>query len=80
MMHQDMHATATAIWWIITATACTSAFCGLLWSIWIVRAFRREKRWMREGRCLNCGFDLRESKDRCPECGKPILFIGSQKN
>jgi hypothetical protein len=45
-----------------------SAVIPMGWSIGHVR-----RRWRREtGRCLACGYDLRETPYRCPECGITI--------
>jgi hypothetical protein len=37
----------------------------------IVGNLRRRRR-MRLRRCLSCGYDLRGSGEKCPECGEPV--------
>ncbi|HEY2587559.1 MAG TPA: hypothetical protein VGI81_17570, partial [Tepidisphaeraceae bacterium] len=47
--------------------------CGVL----LVRArvWLRSRSRRKRGLCESCGFDLRASNSRCPECGKPIVIL-----
>jgi hypothetical protein len=51
-------------WFLLLVTAVLPA-----WSV--VAAVRRRRR-IKAGFCQGCGYDLRASEDRCPECGKAV--------
>lgn len=55
--------TITIDYWLL---ATVSAILPL---VWIIRAWRRRRNRFGPGMCENCGYDLRASAGRCPECG-----------
>ena len=48
--------------------------CGVPCGIFRVQDLRRSRKEHRiaHGLCAHCGYDLRASPERCPECGTPV--------
>jgi len=54
-------------WFLVPGTAALP----LLWSANRTARLLVHRYRLRLGLCLHCGYDLRASNDRCPECGSP---------
>ncbi len=52
-------------WALVMATGILPAWLGLRIGRWGIR-----RRSSRSGLCPSCGYDLRASPERCPECGR----------
>jgi hypothetical protein len=66
MLRLDVRVISFPLWWVLSAVAFFPMFR-------LAVALRRHKRL--SGLCSSCGYDLRATPDRCPECGtipKPV--------
>jgi len=45
-------------------------------ALWFVVTLLRARQASRAGMCRHCGYDVRATPDRCPECGMPVARPG----
>ncbi|MDQ3623823.1 MAG: hypothetical protein M3463_15255 [Verrucomicrobiota bacterium] len=54
--------------WVIVPFWALPLATAVLPALWLKRRWRQHRR-AKGGMCLACGYDLRHTPDRCPECG-----------
>jgi hypothetical protein len=59
-----------SFWWIQLPLWLPLALVASVPTWWAVRRIRQRRR-VGIGLCRRCGYDLRATPDRCPECGSP---------
>lgn len=63
-LHRPFHPFARAYWQL----AVVEIVLSILPAIWLID-WRKRRRWASAGGCFVCGYDLRATPARCPECG-----------
>jgi hypothetical protein len=79
LLDEDAHFVADLWGWGIALPHFVVAGMALIpmaWWFFVFRERREKSRWAAEGLCMVCGYDLRHSSGRCPECG---TFHGVQE-
>ena len=59
------------VWGVQIPLWLPAALFGV-WPVWLLLPYHRRRKRKKLGLCLKCGYDLRASKERCPECGEAI--------
>lgn len=60
--------------WLLTTLLALLPLCEVPVLIFAIRKSLRQT----QGHCLHCGYDLRASPERCPECGQAASTIHQQ--
>ena len=64
----DRGAPLRNVWFCIVYPVIALAFIGL--DLWAIYRMTPERRRIEAGFCAKCGYDLRATPERCPECGE----------
>jgi hypothetical protein len=64
LLYRDQHLLAP--WWFLMLASAALPAARMTR---VIAQRRTAAAKLREGRCLRCGYDLRATPDRCPECG-----------
>lgn len=62
-------------WRAVTPYWPWAGLAAILPAVVLLRRERRRRR-LAAGLCVRCGYDLRESRESCPECGETIPTAG----
>ncbi|MFI5382472.1 MAG: hypothetical protein ACHRHE_24535 [Tepidisphaerales bacterium] len=73
---EEMDTHAGAVMGLFAAVFVVALICGACWATW---GLRRANRRLANGLCVSCGYDLRASESRCPECGIPIPSLEARQ-
>jgi hypothetical protein len=67
-----MYGPAGASWFVVAVPHWLPALLAAI-ACWLsLRRWRRQQMRLRENCCAKCGYDLRATPERCPECGTAV--------